>query len=1022
MALSFLQRWTVILLAGVLLPSAAHARAVISEVMWMGTDLSASDEWLELAAPIDSDCPEGGAQSLSGMLLTSLNSAGAEVQVVRFETGDAIACGAAVVLARSAAENSRLLEEPFRVLASLSLPNTALLLRLYGVDGTLVDQADDGVGTPFAGANPSGGVRASMERIDLSQPGGDKANWRSATVSTGFDAEASVLGTPGAVAIAASASSSPASSTPSSQGASSASSFSSMESSSEAAPSSASSDPSASSIPASSALSSSSAHSSEQIFYSSMSSEPLIEGKIENYDVRINEVLADPIGSDTEEWIELINLGPDAVDLEGWLLSVSGATTAYRLRPPTGSEMIINVGETLLLRKILTGISLENRGKTVRLMKENVLIDQLMYPSAIEGVSFGRLADAPDLTGPFCTPTPGLGNTIIAPEVRIILQSGTTQGEGSVTLNLDSEVTRGTASGGECFWQFQDGFTSSSCNPPSHTFRDPGSYAIELLFRDYCGNTVRQSLDVHVFPEPTKQSITKSSTSSSAAMPLTSIDPAPLVDPKLWQGTQLELAAALPNPPGADKGGEWVQLWNAGSSSVDLAGWFLQDGMNGKVWKLEGRADAASPLRLSMPPGWTLRNASGSLILFDPSATRRSQLLWHDAQEGVEYTALTRIEPGRPQQVVQVRVRRVLDGDTFEAVTADTPAAPSSSSRTILVRLRGIGAPELVHADEESPLGIEAKNLLSGLIDNKIVDLFFDIEVKDPYGRTLAYVRQGKKDIHRELLRQGLASITELHPTLMLAVYLEDQAHAKEEKKGIWAADGAQKNTDGDEIEFSSSYRAPQNLRVLISEVYPVPQAGEGEWVELYNPNDTAVSLAGWIIDDLRPGGSKEAVLPGGTWIEHKSYSIISLQELGLKLNDDGDEIHLIGADGFQVDAVSFGRMKKGESYARDGVGEGWCVLAVMTPGIQSKCLEEAGQKPFEMMEEPLPNAELFASGALQVSIGTLSGLSLYSQGTAEMRKQMTGEGSAESKGAILLIVTVFMVSFGSLWAYRSFI
>jgi hypothetical protein len=43
---------------------------------------------------------------------------------------------------------------------------------------------------------------------------------------------------------------------------------------------------------------------------------------------------------------------------------------------------------------------------------------------------------------------------------------------------------------------------------------------------------------------------------------------------------------------------------------------------------------------------------------------------------------------------------------------------------------------------------------------------------------------------------------------------------------------------------------------IYLSEVYPNPQTGENEWVEIYNDNDFIVNLNNWYIDDIEDGGS----------------------------------------------------------------------------------------------------------------------------------------------------------------------
>lgn len=175
-----------------LCPAAALAHPVISEVMWMGSDLTPSDEWVEVFNPDAADI------DVSHWTLTSLNSSAKEVVSFRFATGTVMQPGAYIIIAAKSAPSSRLLAEPFAVSSTLSLPNTKLLLRLRDGANLVIDEVDDGVGTPFAGENPSGtGAKASMERIDPHAPGNLKENWRTSILSIGFDPDSKAMGTPG---------------------------------------------------------------------------------------------------------------------------------------------------------------------------------------------------------------------------------------------------------------------------------------------------------------------------------------------------------------------------------------------------------------------------------------------------------------------------------------------------------------------------------------------------------------------------------------------------------------------------------------------------------------------------------------------------------------------------------------------------------------------------------------------------------------------------------------------------------
>jgi len=90
------------------------------------------------------------------------------------------------------------------------------------------------------------------------------------------------------------------------------------------------------------------------------------------------------------------------------------------------------------------------------------------------------------------------------------------------------------------------------------------------------------------------------------------------------------------------------------------------------------------------------------------------------------------------------KVTRIIDGDTFETETGEK------------VRLIGINAPEI-----SDIFGQEAKQYLSDLIENKIVELQSDniSNDRDRYQRLLRYVILDGVDINKKMVSDGFASL-----------------------------------------------------------------------------------------------------------------------------------------------------------------------------------------------------------------------------------------------------------------------
>ncbi len=125
-------------------------------------------------------------------------------------------------------------------------------------------------------------------------------------------------------------------------------------------------------------------------------------------------------------------------------------------------------------------------------------------------------------------------------------------------------------------------------------------------------------------------------------------------------------------------------------------------------------------------------------------------------------------------------VERVVDGDTLKL---------KDGTR---VRLQGIDTPETV--DEQSPVepwGPEASAYTKAFIEEagNRVDLTFDKERLDQYGRLLAYVWHGDRLLNEELVREGLAETRPNYPQSetmrrRLRKALDD---AKQARRGLWS-------------------------------------------------------------------------------------------------------------------------------------------------------------------------------------------------------------------------------------------
>lgn len=481
------------LLAGLVLLSCslqASAQAlphvVISEVAWMGSDLRTSDEWIELAR-----VGTGAAMSLSGWTLTSLNAAGEEAVLVRFQSGALIGSGQHLVVSGFPADRSRLAAEPWMTVSGMSVANTKLLLRLRTATGMLADSIDDGVGAPFAGLNnvtdttgalgPNRRVWASMERIDLTASGGLKANWRSAATFAGFDDGAPLFGTPG-----------------------------------------------------------------------------FANGTGPSIDT-----FAPIDASDVRAWVEsgsiLVLWKPStSLDVASQVLRIGTGSIAFS-PTATGAKLYsTNTGAKLRLQAIDMRGNIST-GSTISFQpssKPNSSSSQEVSSSVSSLSSSSAISSAPACP---------------AFDAQIAIQSGHPVATGKVTINVQAVSTGTPIMKLRCTFDYDDGFVSESCNPPSHTFDDAGSYDITVVVEDSCGTTLTRSLNIQVLP----------STNDDEEDSEKEADDAPACSAGISPANLPVLSEFLPDPDGDDAKEEWIELQNPFDKPLSLCGLWLDDGEGG---------------------------------------------------------------------------------------------------------------------------------------------------------------------------------------------------------------------------------------------------------------------------------------------------------------------------------------------------------------------------------------------------------------------------------------------------------
>ena len=92
--------------------------------------------------------------------------------------------------------------------------------------------------------------------------------------------------------------------------------------------------------------------------------------------------------------------------------------------------------------------------------------------------------------------------------------------------------------------------------------------------------------------------------------------------------------------------------------------------------------------------------------------------------------------------------------------------------------------------DPSQPVGCYGKaasHFTTARLTGERVRLTFDVEHKDQYGRTLAYVWIGGRLFNEVLVRQGFASVSTYPPNVKYVDrFLAAQRVAREQERGLW--------------------------------------------------------------------------------------------------------------------------------------------------------------------------------------------------------------------------------------------
>ncbi len=121
--------------------------------------------------------------------------------------------------------------------------------------------------------------------------------------------------------------------------------------------------------------------------------------------------------------------------------------------------------------------------------------------------------------------------------------------------------------------------------------------------------------------------------------------------------------------------------------------------------------------------------------------------------------------------------------------------------------------------------------------------------------------------------------------------------------------------------DFENSLGA-ENLppsTLIINEIYPSPNSGEKEWIEIYNYGNFALDLKNYYLKDkVSSGGfgTTKSFLPN-IILKPDQYYVVNDFDLKISLNNSGDLIGLFNQNDKLLNEVEYPEIPKGMSYSR---------------------------------------------------------------------------------------------------------
>lgn len=390
----------------------------------------------------------------------------------------------------------------------------------------------------------------------------------------------------------------------------------------------------------------------------------------------------------------------------------------------------------------------------------------------------------------------------------------------------------------------------------------------------------------------------------------------------------------MANAPTREAEREWIELYNSGTTAVDLNGWTLDGKPTGGIsdpeavilpesylilarnktslkeyWQLQGKNVIVPVIEIT---SISLANSSDKITLKNADDSYQEEFSWvSDVGDNISWE---RIDPLK---------------------TAGDNWSPT---------LRAGGTPGV-------------KNSVTGIVPPQSPTLVSPaFGAKIPFQETIAFEWQAiDEDVSFEFLLGKTADIDEPiidEPHINLKSFIAENLEPGIYYWQVVASNGLYATPSA----ISSFEILPEVYSddIIINELYPDPSSGD-EWIELYNNSAKDVNLKNWVLADLK-GSIHSYKILSDLIIPGFKYLLISKSLSGITLNNDQDGLRIIQPNGdILYETPIFSGGDKGWSFARNSKGT-WQWTTKLTPRAANVIvIPEVGGEEEGDNEEDIP-------------------------------------------------------------------